>query len=77
MRYERTGVNGITGPRAYRHFPACEWADNAEPGLGDHYADSDKMRYTKPGIPYPGPRKRLSCKYQDETCHNENNKQDM
>lgn len=67
VRYKSTGVHGVSGPWAQRHFTSGERAYNPEPRLDNHHTNSCKMRYTKPKIPNPRPSKSIPHENKCET----------
>ena len=77
MRYERTGVHCRTRAFTQRHFPACERADYADPGLQHDDTNGGQMCEPKPWVSYPCPTKGLADKNKRQSKHDERNEKNV
>jgi hypothetical protein len=77
VSYKRTGIARFTRILAKRHLPGRERTNGTEPGLENHNSNPGEMRDTKPWIPHPSPRAKLTNENKDQAEDNESDKERM
>ena len=64
--YEARLVRLAAGLQAQPRLNCCEWASDAEPGLGDNRCDCRKVQETERNPVYPTPTRHIACDYKNE-----------